>query len=283
MARWSEKPAITAAELAPGDQFPVSDTSEAVGARDKTITVDELQAAFGGTQQLGVGQTGHGLSVGDVARHDGSDWVESLADTTGHAVFGGLVIAVPDSDSFLLASSGFVSGLSGLTAGSLHYLQDAGGLGLSPGTVTLPVLLATSTTTGVIITAAAPVTPPGAAWGTVTGTLSNQTDLQTALDAKLAQLATVQSYGGNRTLDASNAGAYVRITAAGTVTLPDSLATGFQCVIVNATTSDTVELDAATTLILPPGFDPEVQNRRAVTVIHIGSDVWEVHGALEES
>ena len=99
----------------------------------------------------------------------------------------------------------------------------------------------------------------------------------------LPKLAKVNSYAGNRTLDADDSGAYVRVTAAGTVTLPDGLATGFQCVIVNATASDTVELAAATTLTLPGGFEPEIQNRRAVTVVHVGSNVWEVHGALVES
>lgn len=123
----------------------------------------------------------------------------------------------------------------------------------------------------------------GAAWGGITGTLSDQTDLQTALDAKLGKSATVQSYAGNRTLDASNNGAYIRITAAGTVTLPDGLSTGFQCVVVNATDAATVALSAATTLTIPTGFEAEVQNRRAVTVIHVGSNVWEVHGALVET
>lgn len=98
----------------------------------------------------------------------------------------------------------------------------------------------------------------------------------------LPKLATVNSYAGNRTLDGDDSGAYVRITAAGTVTLPDGLATGFQCVIVNATDSDTVVLSAATTLTIPSGFEAEIQNRRAVTVVHVGSNVWEVHGALVE-
>lgn len=102
------------------------------------------------------------------------------------------------------------------------------------------------------------------------------------LTGLLPKLATLNSYAGNRTLDASDSGAYVRITAAGTVTLPDGLSTGFQCVIVNATDSDTVVLSAATTLTIPAGFEPEIQNRRAVTVIHVGSNVWEAHGALVE-
>lgn len=98
----------------------------------------------------------------------------------------------------------------------------------------------------------------------------------------LPKLAEVNAYAGNRTLDGDDSGAYVRVTAAGTVTLPDGLETGFQCVVVNATASETVALAAATTLTLPAGFEPEIQNRRAVTVIHVGSNVWEAHGALVE-
>lgn len=96
----------------------------------------------------------------------------------------------------------------------------------------------------------------------------------------LPKAAEVNSYAGNRTLGAEDSGAYVRITAAGTVTLPDGLATGFQCVIVNATAAATVELSAATALTIPSGFEPEIQNRRAVTVVHVGGNVWEAHGAL---
>lgn len=99
----------------------------------------------------------------------------------------------------------------------------------------------------------------------------------------LPKLATVNSYAGNRTLTNDDSGAYVRVTAAGTVTLPDGLDTGFQCVIVNATAGATVGLTADTTLVLPAGFEPEIQNRRAVTVIHVGSNVWEAHGALVET
>lgn len=93
-------------------------------------------------------------------------------------------------------------------------------------------------------------------------------------------LATINNYAGSHSLNVGNSGSYVRITAAGTVTLPDGLPDGFQCVIVNATNGDTVELAAATTLTIPTNFEPEIQNRRAVTVVHVGSNVWEAHGAL---
>lgn len=98
----------------------------------------------------------------------------------------------------------------------------------------------------------------------------------------LPKNAVVNSYAGNHTLDASDAGAYVRITAAGIVTLPDGMPTNYQCVIVNATDDDVVELAAETTLTIPSGMTAEVANHRAVTVIHVGSDVWEAHGALPE-
>lgn len=121
-------------------------------------------------------------------------------------------------------------------------------------------------------------------WGPIANTSDFATAAQGALaEAALPKAAKVNSYSGNRTLDGDDSGAYVRITAAGTVTLPDGRATGYQCVIVNATDSDTVALSAATTLTLPSGFDAEIQNRRAVTVIHVGSNVWEAHGALVES
>lgn len=39
-----------------------------------------------------------------------------------------------------------------------------------------------------------PVSSGGAVWGDITGTLSDQTDLQSALDAKLASASILRSY-----------------------------------------------------------------------------------------
>jgi|GEM_PF-4087352 len=100
----------------------------------------------------------------------------------------------------------------------------------------------------------------------------------------LPKLASVRGYAANASLDEEDdLGAYVRVTGAATITLPDGFPAGWQCVIVNATDAAEVALSAATTLTLPSGFDPTIQNRRAVTVIHVGSNVWEAHGALVES
>ena len=116
-------------------------------------------------------------------RHDGSEWVQALADTAAHAVVAGIVSEVVDADNFVLTYVGQVTGLSGLTGGSLHYLQDDGSLDTTAGTVTVPVLVATSATAGVLVPMAAGGAG-GAAWGDLTGTLSDQTDLQSALDDK---------------------------------------------------------------------------------------------------
>jgi hypothetical protein len=96
-------------------------------------------------------------------------------------------------------------------------------------------------------------------------------------------LTRITSYAASDSLDESDdLGAYVRVTAAATITLPNSFATGWQATIVNATDAADVDLTASGTLVLPDGFTEGVLNRRAVTVIHVGSDVWEVHGALVE-
>lgn len=97
-------------------------------------------------------QASHGLSVGDVVRFDGTDYVQATADTAGNAEAVGVVTLV-DGDDFAFQTAGVASTLSGLTPGDLYYLQDDGSLGTSPGTVEKPVLIATSATTAVLILA----------------------------------------------------------------------------------------------------------------------------------
>lgn len=283
MAKWNSYPQLASDQLDGADLVPISDDSEAETEKSKTASLDALRTFLGAGITVGVTQASHGLSVGDVVRFDGTDYVQATADTASNAEAVGVVTLV-DGDDFAYQTAGVVSTLSGLTPGDLYYLQDDGSLGTSAGTVEKPILIATSATSAVLILAISGEGGGGAGvWGGITGTLADQTDLNAALNARLTKHATVNAYAGNRTLDTDDSGAYVRITAAGTVTLPDGLDTGFQCVVVNATDSATVDLTAATTLTIPAGFEPEVQNRRAVTVVHVGSNVWEVHGALVES
>jgi len=145
VAKWNSQTTIGGTAVAVDDLLLLSDQSQAAGSRDRNISVSDLSYATG---RFSVGQTGHGLSVGDCVWFDGTDYVEATADTGSNARVIGVIVEVIDVDNIVIQSTGFAFGLSGLSAGSTYYLQDAGGLGTSPGTVVVPVLLASSTSTG---------------------------------------------------------------------------------------------------------------------------------------
>jgi hypothetical protein len=98
-------------------------------------------------------QTTHGLAVGNVVRHNGTAWVKAQADTAANAVVGGIVLAVLSPSLFVLATAGYVAGLSGLTAGSVHYLSaaTAGAVTTTAPTIAVPVVLASATSDGVLM------------------------------------------------------------------------------------------------------------------------------------
>lgn len=301
MARWTDRPIAT--ELADGDTVLLADQSQAVGERDRQATLAQLRVFLGAGITVGVTQVSHGLSVGDVVRFDGAEYVMATADTASNAEAVG-VVTVVDGNNFAYQTAGVVSTLSGLTPGELYYLQDNGSLGTAAGTVEKPILIATSATTAVLVLAISGAGAGGAAnftdLGDAPSSYSGAGGLFVAVTSgedglefvgggsgdptRVPKLAVVRAYSANATLDETDdLAAYVRVTAAATITLPDGFPTGWQCVLVNATSSDTVELDAETTLTLPADFEPEIQNRRAVTVVHVGSNVWEAHGALVET
>lgn len=101
-----------------------------------------------------ISQTAHGLAVGNVVRHNGTSWVKSKADAAANAVVGGIVSYVISADVFILATAGYVSGLSGLTAGSVHYLSSATAGALTttaPTSLVIPVISPDSATSGVLV------------------------------------------------------------------------------------------------------------------------------------
>lgn len=103
------------------------------------------------TTALLVKQTAHGLAAKDPVRHNGTAWVKSTADTAANAVVAGLVVTVLSANAFVLATGGQASGLTGLTAGAVHYLASAGGLTTTAPTIAVPVLLADTSSSGVLI------------------------------------------------------------------------------------------------------------------------------------
>lgn len=105
-----------------------------------------------------VNQTTHSLSVGNVIRHNGTSWTKSKADTAANAVVGGVVIAVLSPDVFIMATGGYIAGLSGLTAGAVHYLDatTAGALTTTAPSIAVPIIHADTTSSGVILSADVP-------------------------------------------------------------------------------------------------------------------------------
>ena len=83
-----------------------------------------------------IAQTAHGFSVGQVLYLNGTVYALAKADSVVTAEVVGVVSSVVDANDFVLTTDGYVTGLSGLTAGSVYFLSDATA-GLA--TVTAPV------------------------------------------------------------------------------------------------------------------------------------------------
>ena len=81
-----------------------------------------------GTGGIPVAQTAHGLSVGDVIRHNGTDYVVAQANDSATSDVVGVVSTITDANNFVYQQSGLIT-LAGLTAGEKYYLSQtvAGG------------------------------------------------------------------------------------------------------------------------------------------------------------
>ena len=102
-------------------------------------------------------QASHGFSVQDAVYLNGTTWAKAKADATATAESVGVVSAVAGVNDFSVTMGGYVSGLSGLTAGLPYYISDAtAGLLTSTaptavGSVVKPMLIAVTTTAGIVV------------------------------------------------------------------------------------------------------------------------------------
>lgn len=120
-----------------------------------TVTVN-ISGGGGSTYNTSrpIAQVAHGFAVGDVVRHNGTIFVKAQANSDTTSDVQGLVSEVADVDNFTLLTHGYVSGLSGLTAGENYFLSAtvAGQLTTtqpsSVGHVSKPLFTAVSSTTG---------------------------------------------------------------------------------------------------------------------------------------
>ncbi len=121
-----------------------------------SITID---APTGGGTALTniIHQVAHGFAVMDVVRVGGTDiyvYADAGVSLTSHAV--GIVTTVIDVDNFILTTSGYCVGFSGLFAGAQYYLSEVipGELSIIPAvdyTINKPVFVASSSTAGYFI------------------------------------------------------------------------------------------------------------------------------------
>lgn len=103
-----------------------------------------------------VTQTGHGFTVGQAVRRvfGGTSYALAIADSIVRARVSGVVAEVVNANSFRLALPGHrIAGLSGLTDGSTYFISDVTGglLTTTAPAIAVPVMVATSATTGIIV------------------------------------------------------------------------------------------------------------------------------------
>lgn len=98
--------------------------------------------------QRNITKVSHGFVVGNVLTLDGSGVFVKVTDPTANK-FVGVVTAVVSTSVFRVALAGYITGLSGLTPGSVYYATASGTLSTTPSD--MPVLIAGSATTGYIM------------------------------------------------------------------------------------------------------------------------------------
>jgi hypothetical protein len=120
-----------------------------------TFTPTVLTTGSGGNgsaSSVSITQASHGFVVGDWLYLNGSTYTKAIANSANTASVVGIVSAVADPNTFTLTTSGLVTGLTGLTAGSDYFLSGAtAGLATlteptTTGYVSQPLGIAASTT-----------------------------------------------------------------------------------------------------------------------------------------
>lgn len=156
------KHVTTPANPAPGYLKIYCKADDKIYKLDSAGTETEIGTGTGGGTGSGealvhaVSQTSHGFSIGDVVYFDGVSYLPALASADSTSEVLGVVSDVPDSNSFDLLMSGYISGLSGKEPGETYYLSAtiAGDMSTSEpvtaGQISKPVFIAESESTGYV-------------------------------------------------------------------------------------------------------------------------------------
>ncbi len=123
----------------------------------------------------------------------------------------------------------------------------------------------------------------GVAWGAITGTLSSQTDLQTALDGKLAA-PSVNTQTSSYTFASGDANNIVFCPAgtSATLTIPKDATYSFPIgtsvtVVVDGSSSPSVSIVPEDTMTPAPVFvnySGTISNTTVVKIIKVAADLW---------
>lgn len=188
-----------------------------------------------------INQTAHGFAVADVIYFTGSAWAKAKSnDNTKLGV--GIVTAVADADNFTITVAGFVTGLSGLTAGQYYFVSDAtAGLltstePTSTNSYSNPILLAQTTTTGLVL--------PWRASAIQTSSQQTVTAVKTAnYTANAGEVVLCNSSGAGFTVQLPGSAA----AGAGTEVTVKKVTTDANTMTVSRTGSDTIETATSVT------------------------------------
>lgn len=97
-------------------------------------------------ETLPAGETMTGATTPQAVFDNGGGMIESDADTAPRQRFQGFAISDDSGGTVNVQLDGVVSGFTGLTTGSVYYLQNDGTIGTSPGGTTIIVGFAISAT-----------------------------------------------------------------------------------------------------------------------------------------
>ena len=138
------------------DSFAFTNTADVTGTVSNPTTTPALTITAVASTRKSISQTGHGFVVGDWLKRSSGTYAKAQADSAANAEVVGVVGTVTNANTFVLVTEGVVEGLSGLTDATTYFLSPttAGAITATDpstvGQVSKPVLLATSTTTGIV-------------------------------------------------------------------------------------------------------------------------------------
>jgi hypothetical protein len=124
---WLRADALDVANLTELAVNPLGDTDHYViddGGTTKKIKPNNTHTS---SVRRTITQTSHGLGVGDPIYETLTGYAQADATTEVKAKVLGLVSSVPDANTFELCTEGYMTGLSGKTAGQIYYLSETTG------------------------------------------------------------------------------------------------------------------------------------------------------------